>query len=163
MQRAMALNMDPNGKAPVSLRDLELESSKEEMQLALHFRREEAERNNRGKQGPRNGREKEESGQPSSWTVGPTTRHVSGSITQTPPLPPPQNPILALPISSRTRNPIAPPPHLTGRHFSVLLVFALVYRPRGVSRLVPPLRYPPLQYRIVYTPWAPMSFKIPSL
>ena len=51
MQRA--LNLDPNGKAPMSLRDLEAEVSEKEMQLALHLSREEAERNNGGKEGSR--------------------------------------------------------------------------------------------------------------
>jgi hypothetical protein len=38
----------------MSLRDLEVKTSKEEMLLALHLSREEAERNNRGTEGSRN-------------------------------------------------------------------------------------------------------------
>jgi hypothetical protein len=92
-----------------------MKAFEKETQLACHLSHEETERNNIGKEGPRNCREKEAISMPSRWTVGPTTRHVSGSITQTPPLPPPQNPMRALPTSSRTRNPAALLPHLMGR------------------------------------------------
>jgi len=105
----------PEPKALMSLRDQEVEVSEEEMHLALHPSRVEAERKSRGKEWPPSCMEKEEDGRSLSWTVGTTTRHVSGSTTHTPPPPPPQNPIPDLPTSSRTRNPTALPLHLSGR------------------------------------------------
>ncbi len=49
LQRATAKSLDPKGKTTMSLRDLEVEASKNEMRLALHFNREEAERIDGGK------------------------------------------------------------------------------------------------------------------
>ncbi len=66
LQRAIALSLDSTGKAPMPLRDLEMKALEKETQVICHLSREEAERNNMGKEGPRNCREKETSGLPSS-------------------------------------------------------------------------------------------------
>ena len=64
MQRASAFNLKPNGKAPMSLRDLEVEASEKEMQLAIHLSREEAEKKSGVEEKSRNCREKEAAGRP---------------------------------------------------------------------------------------------------
>ena len=69
MQRAMALSLNPKGKAPVSLQEKEVEASEDEMQLALHLSSVEAERNNRGEEGPPSRMEKEAAGRLLSWTI----------------------------------------------------------------------------------------------
>ena len=66
MQRAMAPGLNPKGKAPMSLRDQEVEASEEEIQLTLHPSRVEVVRNIRGKEGQPNRREKEATGRPLS-------------------------------------------------------------------------------------------------
>jgi hypothetical protein len=68
-QRAMDLILNLKGKAPMSLLDLEVEASGEELQLALHLSCLEVERNNR---------QKEASGRPLSLTNEPTTPRTSG-------------------------------------------------------------------------------------
>jgi hypothetical protein len=66
MQQAMAQSLDPKGKVPMSLWDLEAEASEKETQLALHSSREKMKRNNGGKEGSRNCRVMEAAGRPSS-------------------------------------------------------------------------------------------------
>ena len=59
LQRAIALSLDPKGKAPMQLRELEAEEEEKAIQLALHRSRKDAQRRSQGGKELQIGPEKE--------------------------------------------------------------------------------------------------------
>ena len=97
MHEALALSLDPKGKAPMSLRKREAEATEKNLQIALHRSRKEAQRKSRGGNELPICQEREATGRPWSSIVEPTTPITGGSTTHSPPLPPLLDPFPALP------------------------------------------------------------------